>query len=185
MLLYHITNKEYSLGKVSTGDFVGESSYHQGLGIKKKEINIFLSEHRPDCEPSRQRCIYLFDNPLYCVYFKKAEYDQGEQLHLYECEVAGKILGHPMILVNQFAKNQKNKWVCLSEEYWAPTMCWAVKEYLAEEVKIVREIQIQGLMQAPAGMIGVSRVSVLYSQDLDKANSFVANISDPDDCSVL
>ena len=172
MLLYHITDKEYSPGKVCVDDFVGDSIYHCGLDAEKKQINMFLSECRPNSEPPRQKCIYLLDNQSYCVYLKREEYNNGERLHLYECEVEGIIQGHPMVLVNQFVKAPNDKWASLREEYWSPSWDWKFKEYLAEEVLIVGEIQIQELIQG----FGYLGAAIVYAREYEMANRFVKKL---------
>ena len=117
------------------------SLYHRGLIDKHKRINEYLSACRPKGEPSRKLCLYTFEKPEYCVYFKKNELNKGWVFHLYKCEInSGQ--GHPMILVNHFQRVNEDKWEQIGNEYWHPTKKWNILEHLSEQMRIIEEIPI-------------------------------------------
>lgn len=168
MVLYHITDKEYQPGQiVNINDFASDSIYHQGLQEYQKKINICLSDNRPEGEPSRQFCLYAFEKPEYCVYFKKKEIIAGQPMHLYKCKMFS-LQGHPMILVHQFEVLTEDKWSQLITEYWHPTRRWNLMEHLAEELEIIEEIPITCTLRVSSFMIGNND----YADDSVKARLF-------------
>ncbi len=51
--VYHITHIAYEKGTiVRANDFDGETYYHQNLSAAQKEIDDYLSEQKPEDEPS-------------------------------------------------------------------------------------------------------------------------------------
>lgn len=168
MVVYHITDQEYQHGPINSHNFDGDSYYHQGLEDGKKEINEYLSANRPEDEPSRQLCLYAFEKPEYCVFFKKKEILQGQTMHLYKCEMNSPH-GHPMILVNVFQNVSEDKWEQLNAEYWHPTKSWKVMEHLVEEMQIIEEIPITGTFRSSSFLIGNND----YAEDFLKASRFL------------
>lgn len=154
MIVYHITDKEYELGQiVDVNDFDGYSNYHLGLTASQRAINEYLSDNRPTGEPSRQLCLYAFEKPEYCIYFRKNDISRGQTMHLYKCEM-NSLQGHPMILVNQFSNTLESNWGKLKNEYWHPTKVWKLKEQMAEEMRILEEIPITSTLRSSSFMIG-------------------------------
>lgn len=168
MILYHITDKDYQPGQiVNVRDFDGDSIYHQSLQASQKIINEYLSAHRPVGQPSRQLCIYAFEKPEYCVYFRKEIVIAEHSMNLYRCEMNSP-QGHPMILVNQFEVISDDKWEQLSNEYWYPTKRWNLMEHMAEEMHVLEAIPITNTFINSSKMIGNND----YADDFINANNF-------------
>ena len=168
MIVYHITDKEYQPGQiVNINDFDGDSYYHHELTDGRKKINEYLSANCPTGEPSRQLCLYAFEKPEYCVYFRKKDITEGQPLHLYKCEMTSP-QGHPMILVHQFEALTEDRWEQLCNEYWHPTKKWNLMEHMAEEMQILEEIHITGALRCSSFMIGNND----YADDSVKARCF-------------
>lgn len=168
MIVYHITDKEYQPGQiVNINDFDGDSYYHHELTEGRKKINEYLSANRPEGEPFRQLCLYAFEKPEYCVYFRKKDILKGLSFHLYRCEMNSS-QGHPMILVHKFECLAEENWEQLRNEYWHPTKQWKLMEHLAEELHILEEIPIEGAFQNISFMIGNDD----YADDVIKARCF-------------
>lgn len=168
MIVYHITDKEYQPGQiVNINDFDGDSHYHHKLTEGWKKINEYLSANRPEGEPFRQLCLYAFEKPEYCVYFRKKDILKGLSFHLYQCEM-NSTQGHPMILVHQFERLAEENWEQLRNEYWHPTKQWKLMEDLADELQILEEIPIEGAFRNRSFMIGNDD----YADDVIKARCF-------------
>lgn len=180
MIAYHITDKIYQVGDiVSVNDFTGVSRYYQRLPNNQKKVNEYLSSNRPEGEPSRISCLYTFEEPEYCVYFKKNELKNGEVLHLYKCEMNSE-QGHPMILVNHFLKVTEDKWDQLREEYWHPTKKWHLLEHVSEEIRIIEEISISATPSL------INNALLEYSEDATTARNIkfkkIMDINKFDEC---
>ena len=167
--LYHISPNTYAEGEVVSAEtFSGSTIYHQGLDGVKKDIDDFLSENRPEGEPSRDRCIYAFDRIEYCVYFRNKELRAGETFHLYRCKMDIQN-GHPMILVGKMESVSEPDKERLRNEYWNPTKHWKLLEYMSDKMEIQEEIPISAELQTRSMMIGWCD----YSEDYDRANYFL------------
>lgn len=168
-MFYHISPTAYAQGDVvSVESFNGTTFYHQGLDSQKKAIDNYLSENRPGVEPSRDHCIYAFDKPEYCVFFRNKELRAGETFHLYKCKVDNNN-GHPMILVGMMKTPSEQIKEKLANEYWNPTRSWKLLEYMSEKIEILEEIPITAELITHSIMIG----KCYYSEDYDRANYFL------------
>lgn len=139
MIAYHISKKEYEVGKTySIHDYDGESCYHKSLTEEQKLINDSIDNFRPQSEPSRKKCFYAFENKDYCYGFV----DSLIGYNLYKVEIDA-CTPHPMYLID-FLNRNINLLSDLSYVYWDNSLShkFKVKEYIGTEIRIIDIINI-------------------------------------------
>lgn len=142
MEVFHISKEQYVHGQiVDIKNFGEETKYHNNLTKYQKEIDDYLSAGKPDGYAERKLCIFAFDKPEYCVYFRMKDIREGGIWHLYRCNMDVQS-GHPMSLVHAIEKTGSDHWSKLRSEYWHPQKAWKVLEHLSDKIEIVEEIEI-------------------------------------------
>lgn len=152
-IFYHASVREYEVGKTySTNQFTGNStSDHSIRSCTEQKVNILLDEGRPEGCPSRQKCIYLFDNLEYCrFYATKIANRQKDAIKIYKvnsCKQPDDSEGFPICLVQEANKYIDNKEMFekTRKEYCKPTCKWKVKEYLTQEIIIESILELKPL----------------------------------------
>ena len=142
MKLYHATTQRLNNGTIiDVNNFAGDTtSFYQRLNQDQKTVETYLEQARPTQYYSRKKAIFLFDDPVYCLYFANQEYPD-QKVFVYEVETDNANGGFPMCLVQQVYKHLNNKNLIdkIVSEYWQPKKEWCVKEYLASSVTIINK----------------------------------------------
>ncbi len=140
LVLYHITCKEYPIGKVPTLE--GESFYHQSTQNDERAwINQFLDTRKNVENPSRKKAFYACDNINNCKALKSTVAKPNCTPRIYKVKMIYPSTS-PMALVTHLMKlgqnHEHNNNV--ANEYWNPTFDWKFYEYLSEQMEIIEEV---------------------------------------------
>ena len=139
--LYHISCKEYPIGKVPP--LMGESIYHQNtMKDDRKWINDYLDLHNPKGSPSRKKSFYACDSIANCKALKSTVVKENCLPRIYRVKMLNPAKV-PMALVTYLFKLKEGHEFNsrIANEYWIPSFEWKFCEYLSEEMEIIEEIQ--------------------------------------------
>ena len=142
-ILYHASTKQIGVGTfLSVDNYEGETTFfYQSLDASKKSVEDKLEFSRPQEILSRKKCIFFFDNPIFCKHFAESQYPNKE-VYIYKVAVNGVYGGFPMYIIGKLEsllKSGKDFSLQLNE-YWNPTKSWRYKEYLGKEMIVLEDI---------------------------------------------
>ena len=142
-ILYHASTKRLGVGRtVSVDDYKGDTTFfYQSLDNDKKQIEELIESARPKEYVSRKKCIFFFEDPVYCMHFAKAQY-KSRTIYVYEVAVHNVCGGFPMHIIGKLEESYKNG-IDISpqiNEYWKPTHKWECLEFFGSAMTVLRDV---------------------------------------------
>jgi hypothetical protein len=145
MIVYHATQQRYSRDdviRVRDGmNYFTTQIESEGRGW----VEALLEAGRPSHCVKRTQAVFAFDDPAACRRFAEGEARQRGKAgawRYYEVESVDPTR-HPICLVDQIdRRGPGGANDVLVQEYWTPTREWRRYEYLASQMRVVREMPL-------------------------------------------
>lgn len=155
MKLYHVSCKEYEIGK----KFISNTptQYHlKKIANGEGWVDLKLNEFRPDDAPNRDQCFYAFDSLANCFAYIDSEKCEKGKAYYYEVKMVNPI-NAPMRLNHVILKKgeESDKIETIVQEYWNPTLDWKFMEYLSSEMEIVAIIEEPNFIEKAKGKMNI------------------------------
>ena len=142
-ILYHASTKKLGVGSYfSVDNYEGETTFfYKSLDASKKNVEEELELSRPKEIVSRKKCIFCFDDPIYCKRFAQSQYPKND-IYVYKVAVFGGYGDFPMYIIGKLEALLKSEEDISRQlkEYWNPTKSWKCREYIGREMIILGEI---------------------------------------------
>lgn len=151
MKLYHVSCKEYEIGKKFTSKI--STQYHlKKIANGEGWVDLKLNEFKPEGAPNRDQCFYAFDSLANCFAYIDSEKCSGGGPYYYEVKMINPIAA-PMSLNNIILKKgeESDEIESIANEYWNPTLNWKFIEYLSIEMEIIATVDSPVLMEKISG----------------------------------